>query len=182
MAKSINFGRLDSGSSQRSERNEAAVVFVHGFTGDWKKTWGRIPEFLMADPKLKGWDLFGFGFESRRRFDLLGLWSADAALPEIAIKLYTTISTEMPTGKYRAIALVAHSMGGLVVQEAVTRYADLRTQTTHIILFGTPSAGLAKADKLSFVKQQTENMRSGTCEELANISAKKCVSARTLKE
>jgi len=107
MAKSINFGRLDSESSQRSEGNEAAVVFVHGFTGDWKKTWGRIPEFLMADPRLKGWDLFGFGFESRRRFDLLGLWSADAALPEIAIKLYTTISTEMPTGKYRAIAMVA---------------------------------------------------------------------------
>jgi len=160
MAKSINFGRLDSESSQRSEGNEAAVVFVHGFTGDWQKTWGRIPEFLMADPRLNGWDLFGFGFESRRRFDLLGLWSADAALPEIAIKLYTTISTEMPTGKYRAIALVAHSMGGLVVQEAVTKYADLRTRTTHIVLFGTPSAGLAKADKLSFVKQQIENMRS----------------------
>jgi hypothetical protein len=156
MAKSINFGRLDSGSSQG---NEAAVIFVHGFTGDWEKTWGRIPGFLTAEPKLKGWDLFGFGYESRRRFDLLGLWTADAALPEIAIKLYTTISTEVPKGKYKAIALVAHSMGGLVVQEAVTKHADLRTRTTHLILFGTPSGGLAKADKLAFVKQQIENMK-----------------------
>jgi hypothetical protein len=156
MAKSINFGRLDSGSSQN---NEAAIIFVHGFTGDWKKTWGRIPEFLADDRKLKGWDLFGFGYESRRRFDLLGLWSADAALPEIATKLYTTLSTEVPKGKYKAIALVAHSMGGLVVQEAVTKHADLRTRTTHLILFGTPSGGLAKADKLAFVKQQIENMK-----------------------
>jgi pimeloyl-ACP methyl ester carboxylesterase len=156
MAKSINFGRLDSGSSQS---NEAAVVFVHGFTGDWQKTWGRIPEFLAADQKLKGWDLFGFGYESRRRFDLLGFWSADAALPEIATKLYTTICADVPLGKYKAIALVAHSMGGLVVQEAVTTHADLRTRTTHLILFGTPSAGLVKADKLAFVKQQIENMK-----------------------
>ena len=155
MAKSINFGRLDSGSSQH---NEAAIVFVHGFTGDWKKTWGRIPEFLAADRKLKGWDLFGFGYESRRRFDLLGLWSADAALPEIATKLYTTLSIDVPKGKYKAIALVAHSMGGLVVQEAVTTHADLRTRTTHLILFGSPSAGLAKADILAFAKQQIENM------------------------
>jgi pimeloyl-ACP methyl ester carboxylesterase len=154
MAKSNNFGRLDSGSSQN---NPAAIIFVHGFTGDWKKTWGRIPEFLA--PKLQGWDLFGFGYESRRRFDLLGLWSADAALPEIATKLYSTILTEVPQEKYKAIALVAHSMGGLVVQEAVTKHPGLRDRTTHIILFGTPSAGLAKADKLAFVKQQIENMK-----------------------
>jgi hypothetical protein len=50
-------------------------------------------------------------------------------------------------------------MGGLVVQEAVTKHADLRTRTTHLILFGTPSGGLAKADKLAFVKQQIENMK-----------------------
>ena len=159
MAKSINFGRLDSGSSQS---NEAAIIFVHGFTGDWKKTWGRIPEFLEAERKLEGWDLYGFGYQSRRRFDLLGLWSADAALPEIATMLYTTIFTEVPKGKYKAIALVAHSMGGLVVQEAFTQHTDLRTLTTHLFLFGTPSAGLAKADKLAFVKQQIENMKPGS--------------------
>src|SRR5580704_641443 len=156
MAKCINFGRLDSGSSQN---NEAAIVFVHGFTGDWKKTWGRIPEFLAADRKLQGWDLFGFGYESRRRFDLLGWWSADAALPEIATELYSTLFTGAVKGKYKAIAWVAHSMGGLVVQQAVTTHADLRTRTTHCILFGTPSAGLVKADKLAFAKQQIENMK-----------------------
>jgi pimeloyl-ACP methyl ester carboxylesterase len=154
--KSANFGRLDTNSSQS---NQAAIVFVHGFTGDWKGTWGRIPEFLSKDRTLNGWDLFGFGYESRRRFDLLGIWSADAALPEIATKLYTTLDSEVSPNKYKAIALVAHSMGGLVVQEALVRYPDLRLRTNTLVLFGTPSAGLAKADKLSFIKQQIENMR-----------------------
>src|SRR5271165_5018806 len=155
MAKAFNFGRLDSGVGQG---NHAAVVFVHGFTGDWKETWGRIPEFLTADPKLNGWDLFGFGYESRRRFDLRGLWSADAGLREIAVMLYTKLSSELPPAKYRAVALVAHSMGGLVVQEALTKYPDLLDRTTHLFLFGTPSAGLEKADKVSFAKQQAEDM------------------------
>jgi hypothetical protein len=29
-----------------SAKNETAIVFVHGFTGDVAKTWRRIPEFL----------------------------------------------------------------------------------------------------------------------------------------
>lgn len=153
--KSINFGRLGLRSSGD---NRAAMVFVHGFTGDWKGTWGGMPEFLCRDQRLDGWDLFGFGYESRRRFDLLGLWSADAAIPEIATKLYATLFTEVSPTKYKSIALVAHSMGGLVVQHAVTQHADLRLRTTHVVLFGTPSAGLAKADKLSFAKQQIANM------------------------
>ena len=61
--------------------------------------------------------MFGFGYESRRRFDLLRLWSADSAIPEIASKLYTTLEAEVPADKYKGVALVAHSMGGLVIQE-----------------------------------------------------------------
>ena len=154
--KSFNFGRLDTNTSQK---NQAAVVFVHGFTGDWKGTWGRIPDFLTKDQRLNGWDLFGFGYESRRRFDLLGLWSSDAALPEIATKLYTTLQRNVSPNKYKAIALVAHSMGGLVVQQALVQNTDLRLRTNNLVLFGTPSAGLAKADKLSFIKQQIDDMR-----------------------
>ena len=123
---------------------------------------GQHPQVFMSGPKAGRWDLFGFGYQSKRRFDLLGLWSADAAIPEIATKLYGTLLIEVPPRRYKGIALVAHSMGGLVVQQALTQHADLRLRTTHIVLFGTPSAGLAKADKLSFVKQQIANMRESS--------------------
>jgi hypothetical protein len=150
--KRLQFGRVDGGSGTN---NQAAIVFIHGFTGDWRKTWGKIPEFLQ--PSLKNWDLYGFGYESNRRFDLLGLWSADASISIIADMLYTKSINELKS--YKALAFVAHSMGGLVAQQALTTRDDLRQRLSHVFLFGTPSAGLRKADKISFIKQQIDNMR-----------------------
>ena len=137
-----------------SQKNEVAIVFVHGFTGDRKGTWGNIPEFLLTEPSLSGWDLFGFGYQSKRRFDILKLWSADAGLEEIATALFSTPEL----GPYQRLALVAHSMGGLVVQRALVKYPDFLKRTSHLILFGTPSAGLVKATLLSVAKQQLRNM------------------------
>jgi pimeloyl-ACP methyl ester carboxylesterase len=134
----------------------AAIVFVHGFSGDRKKTWGRIPELLQKDRRLKEWDLYGFGYETHKRFDLLGLWSADPRIEEIAIKLKTT--PEIGGRNYSAIAFVAHSMGGLVVQRALVTSEALRRRTSHLFLFGTPSDGLSKATSLRWLKQQIKNM------------------------
>jgi pimeloyl-ACP methyl ester carboxylesterase len=138
----------------RSEGNRVAIVFVHGFTGDVKKTWGDIPQFLRAQPELTGWDLAGFGYESGRRFDISNLWSADASLEEISTMLYTALDSP----RYESIALVAHSMGGLVVQQALVKYPKLRAHVSQVILFGTPSRGLVKATLVSWLKQQTQNM------------------------
>jgi pimeloyl-ACP methyl ester carboxylesterase len=89
-------------------------------------------------------------------FDLAGLWSADARIEELANMLHTALtSREAP---YNAIALVAHSMGGLVVQRALVDYAALREKTSHVVLFGTPSSGLIKANLFSFWKRQVRNM------------------------
>jgi pimeloyl-ACP methyl ester carboxylesterase len=134
--------------------NRVAVLFVHGFTGDVQGTWGRIPEFLHAEPKLAGWDLLGFGYQSRRGFDILNLWSADAGLEEISTELQTAVSLL----QYDRLALVAHSMGGLVLQRALVRYPELRQRVSQVILFGTPSAGLVKATLASWLKQQIRNM------------------------
>jgi pimeloyl-ACP methyl ester carboxylesterase len=134
--------------------NQVALVFVHGFTGDRKATWGKIPEFLASDPHLRDWDLFGFGYQSRFRFDILNLWSADAKLEEIATALFSVPELT----PYKRLALVAHSMGGLVVQRALIKYPELRARTSHLLLFGTPSNGLSKASVVSFLKQQLNNM------------------------
>jgi pimeloyl-ACP methyl ester carboxylesterase len=136
--------------------NRTAIVFVHGFTGDRRGTWNRIPEFIQKDKRLQEWDLYGFGYQSRKRFDLLGLWSADARLEEIAIKLKST--PEIGKKNYSRLAFVAHSMGGLVVQRALVSSEELRKRTSHVFLFGTPSAGLVKANMISWLKQQIRNM------------------------
>ena len=138
------------------ERNRTAIVFVHGFSGDRVGTWGDIPSSLAADKRLGGWDMYGFGYPSHKSFDILGLWTADPALNQIATKLNS--EPALRTERYDALALVAHSMGGLVVQNALVKYPALRKRTTHVFLFGTPSAGLVKARLLSFLKQQIRNM------------------------
>jgi alpha/beta hydrolase fold len=138
----------------RSDGNKVAIVFVHGFTGDVVKTWGEIPHLLHQQPELAGWDLAGFGYESGCRFDIVNLWSADAGLEEISTMLYT----DLDSPRYERIALVAHSMGGLIVQRALVKYPKLRTRVSQVILFGTPSRGLVKATLVSWLKQQTQNM------------------------
>jgi Putative serine esterase (DUF676) len=155
MPKTIEFINFRPASSAR---HETAIVFVHGFTGDVVKTWRRIPEFLQADPRLNEWDLLGVGYQSNRRFDLTGLWSSDARLEEIAIMLHGR--PEISPGSYRSLAFVAHSMGGLVVQQALVSYEDLRHRTSHVLLFGTPSGGLTKARFASFWKRQIQNMEA----------------------
>jgi len=39
--------------------------------------------------RLRDWDLLGFGYRITKLFDLVGLWSADAQLEEIATMLYS---------------------------------------------------------------------------------------------
>jgi pimeloyl-ACP methyl ester carboxylesterase len=133
-----------------------AIVYVHGFTGDPIATWNDIPARHAADPRLRGWDHCSFGYESSAFFDLAGLWSADARIEEIATMLDTTLTGGPQT--YDAVALVAHSMGGLVVQQALVRSEALRRKASHVIFFGTPSRGLVKAHLLSFWKRQVRNM------------------------
>lgn len=156
MPKTVEFFNFRPSSSAK---NSTAIVFVHGFTGDVMKTWRRIPEFLQADPRLNEWDLLGVGYESHLRFDLPGLWSSDARLEEIAIMLHSR--PEISSSNYKRLAFVAHSMGGLVVQQALVSYEDLRNRTSHIVLFGTPSGGLKKAGFASFWKRQIQNMKAG---------------------
>jgi tetratricopeptide (TPR) repeat protein len=138
----------------RSEGNKVAIVFVHGFTGDVQKTWGDIPKLLHDQTKLGGWDLAGFGYQSKRRFDIVNLWSADASLEEIS----TELNAALDLSPYEKTALVAHSMGGLIVQRALVKYPKLRARVSQVILFGTPSRGLVKATLVSWLKQQTRNM------------------------
>src|SRR5271170_5976133 len=117
-----SFTKFNAGPPQE----RIAIVFVHGFSGDLRRTWGEIPALLESSGRLPGWDLFGFGYSSNKRFDLLGLWSADPALEQIAEKLTTTL--ELEAKNYR-FAFVAHSMGGLVVQRALAMKPELRSRT-----------------------------------------------------
>jgi len=136
----------------RKRSKDAAVVFVHGFSGDARKTWGQFPEFFLHTDGLADWDVFSFGYSTSLMPDIRGIWSAEPPLVSLADLFRTTLG-HSPFDKYKALALVAHSMGGLIVQRALLD-DGLKDKTTHVILFGTPSAGLVKSSFISFWKRQ----------------------------
>ena len=102
----------------------------------------------------------GFGYSSTRSFDLLSLWGSAPSLPTIATKLYT--QTLPSAGRYDRIGLVGHSVGGLVVQQAIVEHEDLRKRVSHVVLFGTPSNGVARAQIAGLLfKQRLSELYTG---------------------
>jgi pimeloyl-ACP methyl ester carboxylesterase len=142
---------------RKSDKNPAAILFVHGFSGDPTKTWGNFPVLLMGEKRLNGWDIFSLGYHTGLSLDVVGIWRADPGLTSLAKLLATRAGIE-PLKRYKSMALIAHSMGGLVVQRAVLEDPDLRSRVGHILLFGTPSAGLQKASFFKFWKPQLKDM------------------------
>jgi pimeloyl-ACP methyl ester carboxylesterase len=142
----------------RNDSQEAAIVLVHGFTGDTRATWAGFVDLLLADQRIKAWDLFGLGYPSSLRIDVPNVWAADPGIDVLSLGLETTLSLT-PFAQYRRIAIAAHSMGGLVVQRAILDNEELRKRISHVFFFGTPSAGLAITGLFSFLKRQVRDMK-----------------------
>ena len=138
---------------------ERAVVFLHGFSGNRDDSWDRLPGLLGT--VIADWDIFALGYATTFRPDFLGVWSADPDIPILATMLTTHASID-PLAHYRWLTLIAHSMGGLVVQRALLDDPRLTDRTKSVILFGAPSAGLRKASWLVSWKRQMKNMAVGS--------------------
>ncbi|KTW17283.1 hypothetical protein NS258_02475 [Sphingomonas sanguinis] len=134
----------------------AAVLFVHGFQGGVGTTWSCFIEKLLSDADLADWDVFSIGFPSRLSLDL-PVWEGDPGIVLCARSMATKLRSSVLSG-YASIAVVAHSMGGLVAQRAVLDTDLLDRRLSHLMLFGTPSAGLVKAGLLRLLKLQLNDM------------------------
>lgn len=139
---------------------ENVIVFLHGFLGDKDETWDRFTWILKAEENLHEWDILSFGYSTSLRPDIAGVWSADPDLPILSLHLRTRLEEMEPFSRYSGLVIVAHSMGGLIVQRALLDDSNLAGRTKGLFLFGTPSAGLKKAGLFSFLKPQLRNMNS----------------------
>ncbi len=143
---------------RRSEK-KLAIIFVHGFGGKAGKTWGEFPQFLLRDARLAEWDIFSLGYASNLSFDVGGIWAADPQI-DLLSEFFQTALANYPLGNYAQIVLVAHSMGGLVVQRALLNERTLTNRVSHLFLYATPSAGLEKASLFSLLKRQVRDLAS----------------------
>src|ERR1700683_3355775 len=89
---------------------------LYFFTGARDDTWDRFPGLLGSSTAT--WDIFTVGYATTLLPDVLGGWSADPDLPILSKMLGTELHAP-PFAHYKSLALIAHSLGGLVVQKAL---------------------------------------------------------------
>ena len=111
----------------------------------------------MNEPQLASWDGWTLTYSTSWMPDIGGIWTADADLPILAQRLVTDLA-QGTLARYRSLVLVAHSMGGLIVQKALVDDNAIAQRSSGVILFGTPSNGLAKTLNIKFWKRQLDGM------------------------
>ncbi|MEH7148381.1 alpha/beta fold hydrolase [Priestia megaterium] len=144
-----------------NEKN-IAVVFVHGLDGHPFNTWKKddlskcLPELLGLDTALKGFDFYTYGYKT-------GLTMPQYDFPEIAELLYADIQAQLPD---RNIVFVAHSMGGLVVQQYIINLyekfdSENLKKVKGAIYLSVPfqGAGLASALPRIIINRQIRSLR-----------------------
>lgn len=141
----------------RQSGNRTAILFIHGFTGSAQSTWGTFPELVASEPSLRSWDVFSLGYDTRLFFSGVPFWSGVPPIQRLA-DLLKTYCARGDLSAYEGVCIVSHSMGGLVAQRAVCDDADLRRRLTHLIFFGTPSAGLVRASWGWWINRQVRDL------------------------
>jgi hypothetical protein len=129
-------------SWEREEGNNL-LLFIHGFSGESKGTFGIIPKLLQSNSKLNGWAMKPLGYSHFVKPELgKDIWAAILDVDKIANYLKTSIKHKFKD--YDRIAIVAHSLGGLVAQKAILNLnEEERKRISHLIMFGTPSNGIS---------------------------------------
>jgi pimeloyl-ACP methyl ester carboxylesterase len=141
----------------RPKGQTAALILIHGFSGDTKATWAGFPDLLLSEASISTWDIYGLGFPSSLRIDIPRVWAADPEIEILAQGLSTTLRLA-PFHKYKVLALAAHSMGGLLAQRAILNDQELSGRISKVFLFGTPTGGLPKSRLVSRLKRQFQDM------------------------
>ncbi|MCB0464983.1 MAG: caspase family protein [Aequorivita sp.] len=127
---------------RETENSNSAILFVHGFSGEAEKTFGEAPKLLMENDAVAGWDLFPLGYSGNVVPEMgKNIWACASDIKRNSDFLVTSIKNKF--SKYKRIAIMAHDLGGIVVQQALLELAkeDLN-RISHVLFFGTPSNGL----------------------------------------
>jgi pimeloyl-ACP methyl ester carboxylesterase len=137
---------------------ERLIVFVHGFGGHYQKTWGNLPDYIGADPRFATTDIYLFGFRT-------GVFRYFAApLDALGQRLRTVLLVERG-GQYGSVTVIAHSMGGLVLKEAVASAllsgdAHRLRPLKHVVFCSTPHLGEVKATALALLGTHLGQLRA----------------------
>lgn len=136
---------------RKSENANSVILFVHGFSGEAENTFAQAPKLLINNKgELDGWDMFPLGYSSNVVPEMgNSVWACAKDIERNSDFLITSIKNKF--SKYKRIAIVAHDLGGIVVQQALlelNKY-DLG-RISHVMFYATPSYGLPEIELQNF--------------------------------
>ena len=147
----------------RSDCN-TAVVFVHGirsspagFRFNDSVSW---PDILAADPRANAPNIYLAQYYTATDS---GIFDIPQASEELRVQLNVVAhdSAAAPLDCHR-IVFVAHSTGGIVVRDLLTRHGDLfRGKTIGLVLVASPSRGSVWANRLDMIINLANNRMVG---------------------
>ncbi|MFF5173837.1 esterase/lipase family protein [Micromonospora sp. NPDC000089] len=150
------------------------VLLVHGWGGSRYGTWG-LAGYLFADLPLADLGLYDYASGVRRLVDRRRGTSIDLEAQHLA-----DLIRDLP---YRQVVLVAHSMGGLLCGEAVTKLINSETKSQDgrpayeklagLFYCGTPQAGTKVPRWLSWLTPDFKvlHVHSSTARRIATTFA-----------
>ena len=146
---------------RKSDSANNAIIFVHGFSGEAHETFGKMPDLLMEEKRLDGWDMYPFGFHANINPEHgKEVWATVNDIKRIADNLSSAIKHKFK--QYDRIAIIAHSLGGLVAQRAILDLnRDQKDRISHLLLFATPSNGITNNAIKTLWKNKIYELVSG---------------------
>ena len=162
------FSQIDSTSGWRTEdlrewvrqdsSRDKLIVFVHGFNSSKGTAWGEFPALLLKDDDFNEFNIQLFGYPT----DLCRNTDSIRVQGELLASFLTSqFNSSGP--KYRQVNLIGHSMGGLVILNALQKLERdniqlLRDQDVKVLTFGTPYYGLENTSLVPCGNLQVKDM------------------------
>jgi pimeloyl-ACP methyl ester carboxylesterase len=128
------------------DSTKALFVFVHGWGGDEKDTWGNFLDFLRATPRLTGYSVISYDYPT----SLLG---HSPSIEQIASHFEQWLRN--CCFSFKEYVFITHSTGGIVIKEHILRFLRKgrasELKVNRIFLIAVPNTGTDVARWAAFV-------------------------------
>ena len=120
-------------------RGDTLVLFIHGWRGHPRGTWNEFPHLMCQDAAFKNAEVLSIGYP-------IFLIGANPSMEETASWLADKLAAN-GVSRYQKIAVVAHSIGGLLARRMVLEQRPELRNIGLLIEVGTPHRGPASYTK-----------------------------------
>jgi len=140
--------------------NRKLLVFIHGWNGDPKETWRNFPTLACRDPGISDVDVLVVDYPTY-------MARRNVHLAELSDWLSKKLDILYQSRPYAKMAIVAHSMGGVIAREIIINRQLARRQASFglVVSIASPHKGADIAslgDILNISKPLTEEIKPGS--------------------